>query len=68
MLSGALPGTGVITRRTGTHGARTTGITTTDITITGTIITTCITATGIIPVTTDIMTFITATYGHILLM
>jgi len=56
MLYGALHGTGVFTRDTGTPGAHITGTTTTVTIITGTIITTDITTTGTVPGTHDTMT------------
>jgi hypothetical protein len=59
MLYGALTGTGVTGLTTGIRGVPITGITTTDTTLTGTLIITGITATGIITVMQDIMIFTT---------
>ena len=67
ILSGTPAGTGVTILPTGIRGALTTGTTTTDTIITGTITTTDITVTGTTTATHDITTSTTAESVHILL-
>ena len=68
ILSGTPAGTGVTILPTGIRGALTTGTTTTDTIITGTIIITVTIITGTSPVTHIIMTIITIRCVHTLLL